>query len=610
MGTPLSGSNENIVNECKSLNEKTCSSNNLVIDLKAIEQQLNEKLKSTEDENNRLHLQIQLLNDRIRSQESQFARTVEEIKQTYNERLDKCTKDRDSARRDLESMVVKYAKSEKDVISIKKLKDDSERKLRDALKDKESFLSRIKALSADKTSLKNSLDQKIAEYLVLQKEVTALRGELKDKDSKLMEAQAILKSHIEENQSLRTRLNENPSENTHDPEKTVDLAPALTVTISTSESVSEDNKSDDLKLELKTLKEKFTSLENENHSLTLKVQTLERERLDHEEVVSKLKDSLNKLNSDYLAASIKLKDMEELKVAIQREKELVENTKNEVARLTELNNELTTEMESCRHKEGELLEFTERLTAKSVTLQAEHNALEEKCSLLEKEIVRLKKACDEAQKSESRLQESLAKECSDHETEVTLMARKVAEKNEALTKYKARKEELENEMKVMKKKHLNSIRELNKELLVMKKHMEECENKVDKSSQNNSETASNCSQSSSSSPNASNASNQSHPVNGCIEDAPSVTNSTDLDSIPNVDKQMLVNKIFRLQKAIAKKQEKIDFLEEHNHQLLQEMKKKTKLIQHYITREEAGALTTNRMDENKVRKSCLLSRED
>lgn len=579
---------------------ETESGNNLITDLKTKEQQLIEKLKATLDENNKLVEQISLLKESIRSQENQFGRTVEDIKQTYNERLDKCTKDRDSARKDLESMVVKYARSEKDVISIKKLKDDAEKKLRDALKDKESLHSRIRALSTDKQSLRNSLDQKIAEVIILQKEVDELRCLLKEKDNKLSEAQEIVKNHAEENQSLRAKIVDHPSENGQDGVDQVKTCPVLATSEAT---VSEDNKSDDLKLELKTLKEKFTSLENENHCLTLKVQSLERERLDHEEVVSKLKDSLNKLNSEYLAATAKLKDMDELKVAINREKELLENTKNEVTRLTDLNNELTTEMEACRHKEGELLEFTERLTAKSVILQGEHNALEEKCASLEEEITRLRKDCDIAQKDQISLKESLTKEKSDHESEVTLMARKVAEKNELLVKYKARKEELENEIKVMKKKHLNTIRELNKELVVMKKHMEECENnKIDKaSSQNNSETASNCSQSSSSSPNASSISNQSKTVSdNNYEDARLTANSTDLDSIPNVDKQMLINKIFRLQKTIAKKQEKIDFLEEHNHQLLQEMKKKTKLIQHYITREEAGALTTNRMDENKV----------
>jgi hypothetical protein len=70
-------------------------------------------------------------------------------------------------------------------------------------------------------------------------------------------------------------------------------------------------------------------------------------------------------------------------------------------------------------------------------------------------------------------------------------------------------------------------------------------------------------------------------------------------ALPELDKKMLVERIIRLQKALAKRSEKIDFLEEHNHQLVEEMKKKTRLIQHFILKEETGALATNRMDDHK-----------
>lgn len=48
------------------------------------------------------------------------------------------------------------------------------------------------------------------------------------------------------------------------------------------------------------------------------------------------------------------------------------------------------------------------------------------------------------------------------------------------------------------------------------------------------------------------------------------------DSFPEVDKAVLVERIVRLQKALARKQEKIDFMEDHIKQLVEEIRKKTK----------------------------------
>lgn len=49
-----------------------------------------------------------------------------------------------------------------------------------------------------------------------------------------------------------------------------------------------------------------------------------------------------------------------------------------------------------------------------------------------------------------------------------------------------------------------------------------------------------------------------------------------VDSFPEVDKAVLVERIVRLQKAHARKNEKIEFLEDHIKQLVEEIRKKTK----------------------------------
>lgn len=52
-----------------------------------------------------------------------------------------------------------------------------------------------------------------------------------------------------------------------------------------------------------------------------------------------------------------------------------------------------------------------------------------------------------------------------------------------------------------------------------------------------------------------------------------------VDSFPEVDKAVLVERIVRLQKAHARKNEKIEFLEDHIKQLVEEIRKKTKWVE-------------------------------
>lgn len=66
------------------------------------------------------------------------------------------------------------------------------------------------------------------------------------------------------------------------------------------------------------------------------------------------------------------------------------------------------------------------------------------------------------------------------------------------------------------------------------------------------------------------------------------------------DSQVMVEKILKLQGKLAKKAEKVEFLEEHVSTLLNEIKKKNKIIQGYVMNQETGALTPEAMDNNKV----------
>lgn len=63
-----------------------------------------------------------------------------------------------------------------------------------------------------------------------------------------------------------------------------------------------------------------------------------------------------------------------------------------------------------------------------------------------------------------------------------------------------------------------------------------------------------------------------------VDDSSSAPSVVVADSFPEVDKTVLVDRIVRLQKALARKQEKIEFMEDHIKQLVEEIRKKTKWV--------------------------------
>lgn len=58
--------------------------------------------------------------------------------------------------------------------------------------------------------------------------------------------------------------------------------------------------------------------------------------------------------------------------------------------------------------------------------------------------------------------------------------------------------------------------------------------------------------------------------------SPENSGSVAVDHFPEVDKTILIERIVRLQKAHARKNEKMEFMEDHIKQLVEEIRKKTK----------------------------------
>jgi len=380
--------------------------------------------------------------------------------------------------------------------------------------------------------------------------------------------------------------------------------------------------------ELVTLKVKHSKIIEENETLTDKVQALKTDKNEFETTLTKLKDTVEVQKREIVDLMAQVAEMESLKMRLTSEEERSSTSNAEVERLKADNCELNNDMEACRKKEAELLEFTQKLTETNVTLQSECQFTEGRASTLEAEHTRLTNKVSELEAANSQQKIELESETRNRKSEIEVLVKKLADTVKQLESANQKAIDAINEVSVLKRKNQSSIRELTREL-------KECQRKLDNHQSNLrlSPVLSHSSRASSNSslnrlaPNGDSHDQSTSPTISCgsnlsltpseilpngyhtsvsTQNQFSKTNpQLQVSNLPsNVpDSQVLVEKIVKLQREMAKRQEKLDFMEEHVDTMVNEMKKKNKLLQGLMLKQDAGALASADMDQNKRRAS-------
>ena len=174
------------------------------------------------------------------------------------------------------------------------------------------------------------------------------------------------------------------------------------------------------------------------------------------------------------------------------------------------------------------------------------------------------------------------------------MAKKLEEKSQQVDELKTKLEDIQDENLSMKKKYDANIKDLTRQLKVLQKKQFLNSNTPIPENQIKSQSSSNSVQkiSRTSSVNSLNYPDEetrsidSNFCNNSSFNQPSTffnnevvcgrASNTEDVYIVDVDKQKIIDKIVKLQKTLAKRNEKIDFLQEHVDQLTNDLKKKTK----------------------------------
>lgn len=478
--------------------------------------------------------------------------------------------------------MLQYARVEKTILEAKNLGQSHEKKIKDLQREIELLNGKIKQMGNEKTRICGILDEKCHEFRLSQKEIEKLKYENTGLDNRLKWHIQKVKLEIEAREKGEKKIEElndkikelqlheiNRAKEEVEIERNM-LAEKQLVEVNASMIlIKHDHEEKTRKVEL--LERKCQKLEKDLDSVNSKYSDLFKQ---HEDALREV-SSLSQQNSDsqFLLDKQTLKiaelqsnqnELEMIRTQFSLEKESSRQLRNEVAMLTTQIDEQNEETEKWKAKEIELLQLNKELTETVVKLKNECSMSTSKATAMTVENELIKKDKSYYENIINDLRNHLDEEMLKRNSDCQLMAKHISEKTKVNESLQRKIEELSGEIEAQRNKNQQTVKELTREISHLRKKAEQSESKSQ-----HSPTPSIASESESS--------NESH-----HNEYPTI-------SIEPSQKS-LVDRIVRLQNEIVRKSEKIDFLENHQAQLVEELKKKSKLLHHYLLREQAGHL--------------------
>lgn len=320
-----------------------------------------------------------------------------------------------------------------------------------------------------------------------------------------------------------------------------------------------ERKCHQLEADLDSLNTKHSSLQKEHDETLKELSSLRQQNDDCQCLLDKQTLKIAELQSNQ-------NDLEIIKTQYSLEKESNRQLRNEINLLTAQIDEQNEETEKWKAKEIELLQLNKELTETVVKLKNECSSSSSKALAMSVENDMIKKDKSYYENIISDLRNQLDEDVKKRNSDCQLMAKHISEKTKTIENLQRKIEELTGELEAQGKKNSHTVKELTREISQLTKKLES--NSVQKKSPTPSTTS------------ESESSTESHNEYPTISIEPS--------------QKSLIDRIVRLQNEIVRKSEKIDFLENHQAQLVEELKKKSKLLHHYLLREQAGQLQKSR----------------
>ena len=144
---------------------------------------------------------------RLKDDKESAEKKYKSLTEESNKKMGELRKAFEAANRDKESMVIKYAMGEKDIMIAKRGKEEVEKRLKESLKDKEGLQYKVKTLGTERTRLMGVCEARAHETLVERKEKDKLKEEAKTQEVKVKTLEVKLKAEVDAHEQTRESLN-------------------------------------------------------------------------------------------------------------------------------------------------------------------------------------------------------------------------------------------------------------------------------------------------------------------------------------------------------------------------------------------------------------------
>uniref|UniRef100_A0A1A9X0K9 Coiled-coil domain-containing protein 186 n=1 Tax=Glossina brevipalpis TaxID=37001 RepID=A0A1A9X0K9_9MUSC len=478
-------------------------------------------------------------------------------------------KEKDLANREKESTVIKFAMKEKLLLDAKKEKEAVEKQLLEARREIKNCTARFQALQEERSRITYLMDEKCNEIRKHQREFEKLKSDYGHLESKMKYQMNKLNMETEAKLALEKKLEEERNAPHKLEEKAYEQL---------TKEIQEKN----------GLSESFTALQEEHNDI---------QNLYSEEMLTsaKLRGQLEEFQILQTQNALKEEKINSLNGELKEVLQKLHDNEHDLKQLHEL--------------EKELLTINKEMSESIVALQNQICLLKSEAQGIAAENELLKREQSQYDEKYSRLETQLKSEQNQKNEERLLLAKHLSEKTKLYEIAKLKLDNVLGDFEATKHKHSTVIKELQREIQKYKKSLEQSEQhhkscqcngyhqeEVDRLTEVVERRRPHSRQSSSASAiSSSRRDSQS-------SESDTVMGNRDIefkDPAKAPSKKHLVERILRLQQASARQAEKIDFLENHTLSLVAELQKKSKVVQYYMLRDQTGALTSSKSDQNK-----------
>nr|CAB3228350.1 coiled-coil domain-containing protein 186-like [Phallusia mammillata] len=599
-----------------------------------------EKLKEKlETENQDLSRNLKQSIEKLGQHDVAAKRTISHLQQDHDSKHKEMMKRCAALESDKQAAVMNYARREKELLDLRQKKEAAEQFARNAAREREKATAQLKSIKADYNKLKNNLEKKESECNGSKQEIEKLKEEVNSQIIKARWAQNKLKTEVDNHKETKEKCDKMVMEIQQAKEETEQIRRNCQEMIKTYQE-SEEIKSNALDIELKEklqllderesqtedlqdllkqkneelnlLKIKHKDVFEENNVLKSKVECFEEERLKNEHVLRGYEEVMNKQKLTASEMNEKIESMEQLQNDLEQSEVKVKQLSEDLNEAVIKRDSAIDDLNRKEQREQELLEYTRKVSSKNTELTVQVEELsgtlkqnETELDSLQKEIKQLRDGIVVLTSSE----QSAQKESSKYKFE---MGTRLEEKEKTVCELLLQMEDLKDELRTQKRKNAASVKDLTRQLNQAKRRMDTNDAVSTSSGRNSNQHSadggslgSRTSSTTSLDKICSSTSPDMHCTNQNHSYEPDAIPETTVTGSPSLDRQMLIERIVRLQQIHAKKNEKIDFLTEHVQQLVHEMQRKQRLIQHYIMREEVGSLAPQKSTDPHRQKTGL-----